>query len=164
MAAVLILLAGFGIKVLASSGSGNSPPPAGQAQPFGQQPAPGSQTDLQHFRADWNAPATGRPVTGGLQALTLLQEGLYYPCPWTVPAGDPGWAADSTGSVTASVHDGLADVTDNDGTTWTVAISQPFVLASNPQVVFRVLRNAAVQTIPQPHAIAVRVPVTSKEG
>jgi hypothetical protein len=161
--AVIALLAGIGTRALIGSGNG-SPPPAGPvaAQPAG--PQPGALTDLQRFRADWNVPAVAVGSAGNPAGLVLLQDGLYYPAPWGIPAGDAGWVTDTTGSITGSpqVHDGLADVTDVNGTTYTVAVGQPFVLASNPQVVLRVLRNAAVQVIPQPHAIAVRVPVTTK--
>jgi hypothetical protein len=146
----------------AVGGSGNGAPPAAGAPAGPAQQIPAVATDLQRFRADWNAPAAASADAGDPAGLVLLQDGLYYPVPWGVRAGDPGWQPDTTGSVTATVQGHQADVTDSDGTTWTVAIGQPFVLSPNPQVVFRILRDAAVQSMPQPHAIVVRYPVQQK--
>jgi len=164
---VVITLAVIAVSLCASvliwhaiaGSSQGSPPAAGAPVNPAQQPAQGPLTGLQQFRADWNVPAAASPSAGTSQAqLVLLQDGLYYPAPWAIPAGDPGWAADTTGSVTATVSGGQADVTDSDGTTWTVSVGQPFVLSGNPQVVLRVLRDATVQSMPGPHAIAVRKP------
>jgi hypothetical protein len=154
----LALAAGIGTRAaLSGNGEQGSPPPAGISQPH-QRQIPAGATDLQRFRADWNAPAAATADAGNPARLVLLQDGLYYPVPWGIPAGDAGWVPDTTGTIsgTPQIHGGQADVTDSDGTTWTVAVGQPFVLASSPQAVFRVLRDAAIQTIPQPHAIAVR--------
>jgi hypothetical protein len=54
------------------------------------------------------------------------------------------------------VHGSQADVTDSDGTTWTIAVGQPFVFGSSPQVVFRVLRDGTIESMPDAHAITVR--------
>jgi hypothetical protein len=157
LTSILILVGVLGIRMLVTSGNG-SPPAAGAPADPGQQPAPGALTDLQQFRADWNVPAGASASAGHPAQLVLLQNGLYYPAPWSVPAGDAGWVPDTTGTLAGqpAIHGNQADVTDSDGTAWTVAVGQPFVLAANPQVVLRVLRDAAVQSMPQPHAIAVR--------
>lgn len=143
--------------VLAGSPQG-SPPAAGAPVNPAAGPQQGPLTDLQQFRADWDVPAAATADAGNPAGLVLLQDGLYYPAPWTIPAGDPGWVTDTTGSVagTPVIHDGLADIADSNGTAYTVAIGQPFALASSPQVLLRVLRDATVQSMPQPHAIAVR--------
>lgn len=156
--AVIIAVAAAlaGIKALAGSSQG-SPPPAGPAAAAPQQPAQGPLTDLQQFRADWNVPSAASASAGEDQVhLVLLQDGLYYPAPWIILPGDPGWVTDTTGRVTATEQGGMVAVTDSDGTTWTVFTGRPFVLASNPQVVFRVLHDATIQSMPQPHAIRVR--------
>lgn len=158
VAGLVLGLTGAGIWH-AVGGSGNgSPPAAGAPANPAAGPQAGPLTDLQRFRADWGIPAAASPEAGLPGQLVLLQDGLYYPSPWGIPSGDPGWVAGTSGTVagTPAVHDGLADITDSDGTTWTVAVGQPFVLAPDPQVVLRVLRDAAVQSMPQPHAIAVR--------
>jgi hypothetical protein len=160
LAVLLICLLGAGLSTAALvTGTGNSSPPAAGAParpPAGPQQGP--LTDLQQFRADWSVPAAASPDSGRPGQLVLLADGLYYPSPWTIPAGDPGWVADTSETVTGTpaVHGDLADITDSDGTVWTVAVGQPFVLAANPQVVLRVLRDATVQSMPQPHAITVR--------
>lgn len=135
-----------------------SPPAAGAPANPGQDQQQGQLTDLQQFRADWNVPSGANAYDENPAGLVLLQDGLYYPAPWSVPAGDSGWAPDTTGTITGQpvIRGSQADVTDSDGNTWTVAVGQPFVLASNPQVVLRVLRDVTVQSMPQPHAIAVR--------
>lgn len=164
--AALVFLAclaiiGFTVSIVVSD-SGNSTPPAAGAPAGPAQQIPAGATDLQRFRADWNAPSAATADAGNPAALVLLQDGLYYPVPWGVRAGDAGWQPDTTGSVTATVQGRQADVTDSNGTTWTVAVGQPFVIASNPQAVFRVLGEFAIQSMPQPHAIVVRVPVRQK--
>jgi len=154
------VLIGFGaaglVHALAGSSNG-APPPARPVAQAPQHPAPGLLTDLQQFRADWNVPAVAIGAAGSPQALVLLQDGLYYPSPWTVPAGDPGWQdnLDDAG-FTVTVHGSLADVTDSTGITYTVAVGQPFVTAGNTQLVLRVLRDGTIQSMPGPHAIAVR--------
>jgi hypothetical protein len=162
----LALAAGIATRAaLGGNGEQGSPPAAGAPVNPAPAPAQGGATDLQRFRADWNVPAVAIGSAGNPAGLVLLQDGLYYPAPWGIPAGDAGWQlGDLTGSVTADVHGDQADVTDSNGTPYTVAVGQPFVISANPQVVFRILRNAIVQSMPQPHAIAVRVPVTTKEG
>lgn len=156
------LLIGLGtaglVHALAATGNGG-PPPAGPVAAAPQHPAPGALTDLQQFRADWNVPPSASPSAGGINAqnLVLLQDGLYYPSPWDILPGDAGWTAGNSGTLTASAHDGgYADVTDSDGTTYTVPVGEPFAVASNPQLVFRVLHDSTIQSMPQPHAIRVR--------
>jgi hypothetical protein len=154
----LVSLTGIAAVHFLSGPGAVSQPVAGAPVNPGQQPVPGGQTDLQQFRADWKVPAVAQASAGDSPVqVVLLQDGLYYPAPWGIPAGDPGWAADTAGSITAAVSYSQVAVTDNDGNTWTVTIGQPFVLASNPQVVFRVLRDATIQSMPQTHAIAVRI-------
>lgn len=156
VSAALGLFLAFLVHVLAGSGNG-SPPPAGPVAQAPQQPAQGPLTDLQQFRADWNVPSAADASAGEDQThVILLQDGLYYPTPWIVLPGDPGWQADSSGSITATAQDGSVTVTDSDGTTWTVFTGRPFVLASSPQVVYRVLHDGTIQSMPEPHAIAVR--------
>jgi len=157
LASALIGLGAAGlVHALAGSGNG-SPPAAGPVAAAPQHPAPGPLTDLQQFRADWNVPAVAIGAAGNAQQLVLLQDGLYYPSPWTVPAGVPGWQdnLDDAG-FTVTVHGSLADVTDSTGITYTVAVGQPFVPAGNTQLVLRVLRDGTIQSMPGPHAIAVR--------
>lgn len=157
IALIIALGASLSIASLLIGNDNGSPPPAGPvaAQPAG--PQPGALTDLQQFRADWDVPGSAIADAGSPAALVLLQDGLYYPVLWSIPAGDPGWVTDSTGSITASVHGGDATVTDSGGTTYTVTAGQPFVLASNPRVIFRVLRDGTIQSMPEPHAIRIRV-------
>lgn len=162
VAAAAGLIIGFGtagiVHLIAGTGNG-SPPPAGPVAQAPQNPAPGALTDLQQFRADWRIPAAATADAGNPHQLVLLQDGLYYPAPWAIPPGDPGWAANTSSGITAanvSQAAGTADVTDANGTTWTVAAGQPFVLASDPSQVFRILRDGTIQAMPQPHAITVR--------
>jgi hypothetical protein len=148
--------AGFA-HALAGSANG-APPAAGAPVNPAQQPAQGPLTDLQQFRADWDVPSAASADAGNPAQVVLLQDGLYYPAPWVIPAGDAGWTASPADGADMkwSVHGNQADVTDADGTTWTVAAGQPFVLASNPQAVFRVLRDGTLESMPQPHAITAR--------
>lgn len=153
-----LIFCGKAVVSAVSGSSQGSPPAAGAPVNPAQQPAQGPLTDLQQFRADWNVPAVASASAGNSQVqLVLLQDGLYYPAPWAIPGGDSGWVTDTSAGVSVfHVHNGLAYVTDSDGTMWTVAVGQPFVLASNPQVIFRVLRDGTIQSVPEPHAIAVR--------
>lgn len=157
LASALIGLGAAGLVHALAGSSNGAPPPAGPVAQAPQHPAPGPLTDLQQFRADWNVPAVAIGAAGNAQQLVLLQDGLYYPSPWTVPAGDPGWQdnLDDAG-FTVTVHGSLADVTDSTGITYTVAVGQPFVTAGNTQLVLRVLRDGTIQSMPGPHAIAVR--------
>lgn len=159
LAVIIVVAAALAVtKALIGNGNGNgSPPPAGPVAAAPAGPQPGPLTDLQQFRADWNVPHAATAGAGNPAGLVLLQDGLYYPVLWSIPSGDPGWVTDTTGNVLASVRGLQADVTDSSGATWTVAVGQPFVLASNPQVVYRVLRDGTTQTMPQPHAIRIRV-------
>jgi hypothetical protein len=145
------------LALILSSGQPGPPPgaPAGQPAPG---PVQGPLTDLQQFRADWSVPASATADAGNPAALVLLQDGLYYVTPWTLPSGDPGWTTDTTGAVSAAEPGpgGDVSVTDSDGNTWTVTVRQPFAIASNPQFIFRVLRGGTIQTMPDPHAITVR--------
>lgn len=157
IALVIALGAGLSVASLLIGSSSGSPPPAGPVAQVPQQPAQGPLTDLQQFRADWNVPSAAVASAGEDQThVILLQDGLYYPTPWIVLPGDPGWRADSSGGITATTQDGSVTVTDSDGTTWTVFAGRPFVLASNPQVMYRVLHDGTIQSMPEPHAIAVR--------
>jgi hypothetical protein len=132
----------------------DTPPPAGVSQPQKQLPA--GLTDLQRFRADWNAPAAAADDAGAPGQVVLLQDQLYYQLPWSVLAGDPGWQPDTSGSLTAQIQGSAAVITDSNGVTWNVATGQPFALSSNLQFVFRVLRDGTIQSMPQAHAIAAR--------
>jgi hypothetical protein len=159
IAVIIVVAASLSVSALLIGSSNGSPPAAGAPVNPAQQPAQGPLTDLQQFRADWNVPSAASPSAGGINAqnLVLLQDGLYYPTPWVIPPGDAGWTADSSGTISAaSAHDGYADVTDSDGTTYTVPVGEPFTVASNPQLVFRILRDGTIQSMPQPHAIRVR--------
>ena len=150
---------GIAAIIQAATGTGNGSPPAAGAPANPAPPQPGQLTDLQHFRADWNVPLVASPDAGNPARLVLLQDGLYYPTPWVVPAGDAGWVTDTTGSIAGQpvINGGQAGVTDSNGTTWTVAVGQPFAVASNPQVILRVLHDGTVQSMPGAHASAIRV-------
>jgi hypothetical protein len=161
LAAILAVLAAvLGIRAATGSGSSQvSPPAAGApANPAGVPQVAPVLTPLQQFRQDWNVPAGAQASAGNPAALVLLDNGLYYPASWAIPAGDAAWAPDITGTLTGLpiVHGGQADVTDSDGTTWTIAVGQPFVLSSDPGTVLRVLRDATVQSMPASHAIVIR--------
>ena len=158
LASALIGLGAAGLAHALAGSANGAPPPAGPVAAAPQHPAPGPLTDLQQFRADWNVPGSATADAGNPQALVLLQDGLYYASPWTVPAGDPGWQdnLDDAG-FTITVHGSQADVTDSTGITYTVAVGQPFVLASNTQLVLRVIKDGTIQSMPNgPHAIVIR--------
>jgi uncharacterized cupin superfamily protein len=154
---VIALIAGIGTRALISSDQ-PGPPPAGVVQPANPGPQPGPLTGQQQFRADWDVPQAATADAGNPAALVWLdaQDQLYHPVLWTVPAGDAGWQDDTAGSISASVQGGDVTVTDSDGNSWTVSPGQPFVISSDPQVVYRVLRDGTIQSMPQPHAIRVR--------
>jgi hypothetical protein len=155
LAAIVCLLAGLGAAwALASSGNG-APPPAGPVAQAPPGPAQGPLTDQQQFRADWNVPASATADAGNPAALVWLdsQDQLYHVTPWGVPADDAGWH--DTTAITAAVHGTQADVTDGDAI-WTVTTGQPFVLSGNPQVIYRVLRDGTIQSVPASHGIKIR--------
>ncbi len=121
-----------------------------------QQQAP-ALTPLQQFRQDWNVPAGATADAGNPQALVLLQNGLYYPAGWKLPAHDASWAPDISGSISNITVKGTSAIfTDTDGNTWAIAAGQPFVLSSGPGTVFRITGDGTVQSILTSHAIVVR--------
>ena len=156
---LIVVAAGLGISHLLIGNGNGSPPPAGPAAAQQAGPQPGALTDLQRFRADWNIPASASADAGERIQLVLLQDGLYYPAPWGLLDGGTGWEASTPASIASVRVDPAsqeAAVTDSDGTTYTVITGQPFVLASDPAVIFRVLRDGTIQSMPGSHAITIR--------
>lgn len=162
IAAIIVIAAGLSVSALLT-GSPDSPAvavPVAAQQP-GQQQVPAGYTQLEQFEADWGPftqliadplhPQTGAP------ALLLLRDGGYYRSAWDLPAGDPGWSPDQSGSITSvTVHGTWALITDADGNQWVVGIGQPFVLAGNPGAVFQVDRAGTVLSTSTAHASTVR--------
>ena len=159
MAAIVVITAVGGTWIVHVLNTPQDTPPAAGA-PVNPAPGPaqGPLTDLQQFRADWNIPSFASPDAGESIQVVLLQDGLYYPAPWYLLGGGSGWVTDTSGSITAAVHEQTrtADVSDSNGTTWTVSLGQPFVVASNPQVVFRVPLFGTIESMALPHASTIR--------
>ena len=159
---VVALIALIGITLSVSAlliGSDTSgPPPAGPVAAAPAGPQAGALTELQQFRADWNVPKFATANSGSALALVLLQDGLYYPVPWYLLNGGTGWEASTSASISSAevTASGTANVTDGDGITYTVVLGQPFVLSADPTVIFRVLRDGTIQSMPGSHAITIR--------
>jgi hypothetical protein len=168
-AAVLFIavVIAVGITLWGAAHPANPAPAGGTSQQQVQQQVPAGTTDLQNVESDWGPftqlPASQADPQTGAPALLLLNAGGYYASQhWTVPAGDPGWTPDLSGSVASrDVHGNYVVITDADGNTWVVGTGQPFILASNPGTVLQVDRAGNVLSIPESHAVSsgVRRPI-----
>jgi hypothetical protein len=157
MALALAVALGLGVNAVVNAAHPANPVPAGQAQPAAPQPVQPGLTALQQFRHDWAVPAGAQADAGNPSGLVLLENGLYYPAPWFVPAHDAAWAQDTTGAVSAvKVLDNSVTFTDQDGNAWTVGTDQPFVLAPDPGTIHRIDPAGTVWSMPASHGITVR--------
>jgi hypothetical protein len=158
-AAFAVGIGGAGILHATLSGNGSPPPPA-VFQPAAAPPQapPAADTQLQQLRADWGIPDIAQPAAGNPHALVLLDNGLYYPSPWTVPANDPGWGPDTGGHVATitNVTAGRITFTDGNGISWTVGAGQPFTEASDPGTVLEFDPGGNVLSMHEDHAIVIR--------
>lgn len=161
----VFLAAGLGVGLLSYvSSPGSGPQPVASAQPLPVQspPVQGGPTDLQELRQDYGpwrllAPSGPHPQTAS-PALLLLEDGLSYASErWTVAPGAPGWQPDLGGNVAAvTVNGDQAVITDADGNSYVVGISQPFVISSHPETVLLIDRAGSVRSLSLAQATAVR--------
>jgi hypothetical protein len=164
IAAVAIgLAAGLGVGISSYVGSHQSGPPTAAASGRSgavQNVAPGS-TDLQALRQDFGPwqQLSGGPTDS--PALLLLETGSVDASErWTVPSTAAGWAQDLGGNVTSVAGSGdHVSVTDADGTSYTVAINQPFIISSNPDTVLLISPSSTVLSMSLAQATAVRQPL-----
>jgi hypothetical protein len=77
-----------------------------------------------------------------------------------VPSTATWWAQDLGGNVSSvAASGGHANITDADGTGYTVGINQPFIISSNPDTVLLISPGSTVMSMSLAQATAVRQPL-----